>query len=135
MADDVKQDAITATLGVYSGRRNPALSLIGDTADEFANLVRLTIGKEPIHPPPPARLSGYFGFLVQTPRELAERLSIPLVLMIFQGVLTEGEGRQKKHWRDVMRVEPFLIGEAYRQGHGEALDKSGVQRPGDLVRP
>ncbi len=52
---------------------------------------------------------------------------------MYHGVLTEGEGRQQKHWRDVAKVERLLIDQAYKQGHGDLLEKVGVNKLG-LIR-
>ena len=124
-----KKDAITVTMGIFSGRPNPQLSLTGAPAEEFAGLVKATIGKEPIHPPPPPKLGFYYGFVVETPRELAARLALPAALGIYHGVLTEGKGREQKHWRDTANVERFLTEHAYKQGLGELLEKVGVGKP------
>jgi hypothetical protein len=125
---EANRDAIIATLGVFSGRPNPEVSLVGEVAEEFVNLVKQTIGREPIHPPPPPKLWHYNGFLVQTPNELASRLELPARFSVHHGVLTEGRGREKKHWRDVANIERFLINQAYEQGHGDLLEEFGVDK-------
>jgi hypothetical protein len=124
-----KKDAITATIGVFSGRPNPELLLTGALAEEFAGLVNATIGKEPIHPPPAPRLGFYYGFVVQISGELARRLGLAELLNVYHGVVTEGKGREQRHWRDVANVERFLIEESYRQGRGELLQRVGIERP------
>lgn len=124
-----KKDAITARIGVFSGRPNPELSLTGEVLEELASLVKRTIGREPIHPPPPPRLGYYYGFLIQTPNELAKRLELPAEFSVYHGVIAEGKGREKRHWRDVAKVERFLIYQAYEQGLGEFLEKVGVEKP------
>jgi hypothetical protein len=121
-----KQDAITATVGVFSGRPNPELSLAGEVVQEFADLVKATLGKEPIHPPPPARLGYYYGFVLHSPKELAERLGLPREFKVYHGVLTEREGRVQNHWRDVAQIERFLIDLAHEQGYGDLLEHFGV---------
>lgn len=121
-----KQDAIRVIVGVFSGRPNPELSLPGDVAEELANLVKETLGKEPIHPPPPPKLGYYYGFVLQSPKESAERLGIPAEFRVYHGVLTEREGRKQKHWRDVAQIERFLIDLAYEQGYGDLLEHVGV---------
>ncbi len=124
-----KKDAITATIGIFSGRPNPEVLLTGGLAEEFASLVKTTIGKEPIHPPPPPKLGIYYGFFVQIPGELAKRLALPAEFNMYHGVLTEGKGREQNHWRDVAKVERFLIEQSLKQGHGELLEKVGVEKP------
>lgn len=124
-----KKDSITPILGVFSGRPNPELSLTGELVEKFASLVKATLGKEAIHPPPSPRLGCYYGFLVQIPKELAKRLELPTQFKVYHGVITEGEGREKKHWRDTAQVERFLINEANKQGHGELLEDFGVEKP------
>ena len=122
-------DAITVTIGIFSGRPNPQLTLSGPSAQEFANLVNATLGKDPIHPPPQPKLGFYYGFSVQTPRELATRLALPTDLYVYYGVVTQGTGREQRHWRDVANVERFLIQQAHQQGHGELLDKVSAPKP------
>jgi hypothetical protein len=119
-----QKEAITAQIGLFSGRPNPVLSLAGEAVEQFVKLVQATIGKEPIHPPPPPRLGYYYGFLV-----VASRSGLPAELNVYYGVVTEGEGRDQKHWRDVAGVERFLIVQAYQQGYGELLEKVGVEKP------
>jgi hypothetical protein len=126
---EAKTAAITVIIGVFSGRPNPELMFTGEVAEEFANLVKATIGKEPIHPPPPPRLGYYYGFRVRIPSELVKRLELPAEFNVYQGVLTEGQGREQRHWRDVAKVERFLIDQAYKQGHGALLEKVGVEKP------
>jgi len=124
-----KQDAITVTIGIFSGRPNPELKLSGELAEKFASLIKATIGREPIHAPPPPKLGFYYGFTVQAARELASRLACPAELYIYHGVVSEGKGREQKHWRDVANSERFLIEQAFREGHGALLEKVGVGKP------
>ena len=125
---ELKKDAITITIGIFSGRPNPTLELTGGLAEEFAGMVRATIGREPIHAPPQPKLGFYYGFAVQTPPELASRFALPADLYVYYGVVTEGKGREQKHWRDIVNVERFLIGQSQRQGHADLLDKVGVPK-------
>lgn len=123
-----KEEAITVTIGIFSGRPNPELRLTGALAEKFANLVKATIGKEPIHPPPPPKLGFYYGFSVRMASELAKRFGFPAELNIYLGVLSEGRGREQKHWRDAGHSERFLIEESYRQGYGDLLERVGVAK-------
>jgi hypothetical protein len=123
-----KNDEITARIGIFSGRPNPQLSFAGKVVEEFAKLVKLSIGKETIHPPPPPRLGFYYGFRIRIPTALAERLALSRELNIYSGVITEKKGREEKHWRDTSKVEDFLIRKAYEQDFGEWLQKVGVQK-------
>jgi hypothetical protein len=129
-----KQDAITVIIGVFSGRPNPELSLTGKVVKELANLVETTLGKEPIHPPPPTGLGYYYGFVLQSPKELAERFGFPVEFRVYHGVLTERAGREQKHWRDVAKVEQFLIDLAYEEGYGDVLEHVGVDKLEWLTR-
>ena len=124
-----KKDEIIGIIGLFSGRPNPELSLKGEAAAQFADLIKSTIGKEPIHPPPPARLGYYYGFLVHVPKELAERFKLLMDYSIYHGVVTERKGREQKHWRDVANVEQFLITQAYDQDYGDLLEKVKVTKP------
>ncbi len=121
-----EQRAIKARIGLYSGRRDPELTIDGSAAEELAGLIKETVGKEPTHAPPPARLGVYHGFLVQTPSDLAQRLGIPREFRAYRGVVSVGVGREEHHWRDV-GVERYLLERAFRdEGHGAALKEAGV---------
>lgn len=123
-----KKDVITGIIGLFSGHPNPELLLAGEAVEEFAGLIKTTIGKEPIHPPPPARLGYYYGFLVHVPKELAKRFELPADFNVYHGVITEQKDREQKHWRDVAKAEQFLINQAHKQGYGDLLEKVGVTK-------
>jgi hypothetical protein len=127
---EAKENRIAVSVGIFSGRPNPVIHLSGAGAEEFARLVTATIGKEPIHAPPLARLGQYYGFLVQMDGQSAKQLSVPIQLNVYLGVVSEGTGREQKHWRDVGNVERFLIEYSYSQGQGELLERVGIGRPG-----
>jgi hypothetical protein len=124
----------TATIGLFSGRPNPELSLNAHLG-QLASLVKTTIGAEPIHPPPPPRLGHYYGFFVRLPAELASSHQLPEEFDVYSAVLTERRGRDQKHWRDVGKVEDFLIDRAYEEGHGDLLKRLGVARRNALPIP
>jgi hypothetical protein len=126
MAMQVTQDAIAVRIGLFSGRPNPEMTLSGDDAARFAELVQSTVGGEPIHPPPAPRLGQFYGFLVLAPAPLARTLGLPPQMSIFAGVLTEMRDRSQVHWRDVGGVERFLVRLAYEQGFGDELRRAGV---------
>lgn len=123
------KDTITVTIGVFSGHPNPKLSLDAEAVEKLAELVRTARGKEPGPPPPPPRLGYYYGFFVEAPRELAKRLELPLEFSLYEGVITEGKGRDQKHWRDVAHIEQFLFEQAWKHGYGELLEKVGGEKP------
>ena len=93
--------------------------------EKFTGLVKATIGKEPIHPPPPAKLGYYYGFRVHIPEEIAKRSELPAELNVYHGVVTVNKKREQEHWRDVAGVEQFLINQAREQGYGNILEKTG----------
>jgi hypothetical protein len=126
---EMHQDAITAAVGIFSGRPNPMLSFTGTSADELAGLVKATIGKEEVNAAPPPRLGYYHGFAVRMPTQTAKRLGIPEQFTVFQGVLSEAKDRTPRHWRDTGGVERFLLDQAFQQGHGELLKRVGVESP------
>ena len=126
---EAKENRIAVTVGIFSGRPNPIIHLSGARAEEFARMVTATIGREPIHAPPLPKLGQYYGFLVQMDGQLARQLSVPIQLNVYLGVVSEGTGREQRHWRDVGNVERFLIESSYSQGQGELLEKVGVARP------
>jgi hypothetical protein len=127
-------DVITATAGVFSGRRNPEIVLSGTDASSFAERVRETLGKDPIHPPPPPKLGSYYGFQIHASKQLAKDRGIPEDFNIYSGVITEQNGREQRHWRDVGGVEDFLLGIAYERGHRELLDKVNAPQPRAATR-
>jgi hypothetical protein len=123
------QGAIVVKIGLYSGMPNPEMKLTGETASQFAELVKSTLGREPIHPPPAPKLGEFYGFLVQVPQEKAKGLELPAQASVFSGVLTDMTQRKGAHWSDVAGIERFLIRLAYEQGFGELLEKVGVSKP------
>ena len=123
-----QQDAITAAVGIFSGRQNQEVQLTGDTAQALARLVKSDLGKEPTRPPPTPRLGFYYGFAVRMSPELAKSLGLPQQFSVYQGVLTESAERGQRHWRDAAGVEQFLLDQAHQQGHSELLKRVGVER-------
>ena len=125
------KDEITAKIGVFSGRPNPELSLRGEVAEKLASMLKATLGKESIHPPPSPRLGYYYGFLVQISKEMARQLEIPMEFNVYHGVITEVKPKEQNHWRDVERIEKFLVDLAYEQGYGKLLEEFGVEKKND----
>jgi hypothetical protein len=123
------KDAIVVKIGLFSGRENPEMKLTDGVASQFAELVKSTMGKEPIHPPPHPKLGEFYGFLVQVPEQKVNELGLPVQAIIFSGVLTDMTRRKEAHWRDMAGIEQFLIRLAYEQGFGDLLRKVGVAEP------
>ena len=123
----MRTDAITVTLGIYSGRPNPSLELSGPEAEELASLVKKAIEGEPSSPPPAAKLGRFYGFQVRTPPDLQKRLGLPPEFNVHSGVLSEKRGREIRHWRDVASLGQFLVGHALRRDYGQLLAKVGVE--------
>ena len=124
-----RQNEFSATIGLFSGRPNPRLSIGGPALEELTELLKATIGREPIHPPPPATLGKYYGFILETPPEVARRQSLPARLRVYAGVVTEVEDHRERHWRDTGGVERFLLRVAFEQGYGDVLQHVGVETP------
>lgn len=124
-------DAITVTVGIFSGRRNPELKLDGETASRFVELLRSAIGNEPIHPLPPPRLGEFYGFFARLPAALAKDLNCAAGLSIRDSVISCEREQRSEHWRDQGNIEEFLMNEAYGQGLGEILEKVGIKDPRD----
>lgn len=122
-------NVITVVVGIFSGRPNPELQLSGSESDELAALLKASIGREPIHAPPAPKLGQFYGFTIHVPPLLANQLDIPSVVSVHQGVVRTGREKDVQHWRDVGHVQNFLIERAYRQGHGDLLEKVGVRLP------
>jgi hypothetical protein len=123
------EDVIVVNIGLFSGLPNPEMELTDDIASQFADLVKSTLGKEPIHPPPPPKLGEFYGFLIQTPDQKAKSLGLPPQIYVFSGVLTNMAREKQTHWRDAAGIERFLIRLAYEQGFGDLLQKLGVAKP------
>jgi hypothetical protein len=123
---DTQSDAVTVRVGIFSGRRNPEISLAGNLAQEFARRVRGALGGERVNAAPPARLGSYYGFFVKLPPEMERQYVLPAEISVFQGVVTAGGGTHQGSWRDASELERFLIDLAFEQGHGDLLVRSGV---------
>ena len=123
------KEVILVNIGLFPGMPNPEMKLTDDMASQFADLVKSTVGKEPIQPPPRSKLGEFYGFLVQVPDRMSKELGLPAWAIIFRGVLTEKSQREQWHWRDVAGIERFLTRLAYEQGFGELLQKWGVPEP------
>ncbi len=123
------QDAIVVQIGLFSGRPNPEMKLTDDMASQLADLVKSTVGKEPIHPPPPPKLGEFYGFLVRVPDRKVKGLGLPPQVSVSSGVLTRMTEQAQSHWRDVAGVERFLTRLAYEQGFGDLLQKVGIAKP------
>lgn len=126
---DIREDEVIVTLGVFSGRPNPALNLDRDDAEKLAVMLHSVIGKETMHPPPHPKLGEFYGFFLKVPGELSEQLVLPRKMRVFSGVLTEEQDGEQKHWRDAKRIEEFLTVYAYEKGLGEFLELVGVKSP------
>jgi len=124
-----KKEMITAIIGAFSGHPNPVLPLDAETAEKLVDLFKTARGKEVSPPPSAPRLGYYYGFFVEIPQELAKRLDLPLGFTVYQGVITEGKGREQRHWRDIAHVEQFLLDQAQKQGHEELLKMVGIEKP------
>ena len=123
------KDVILVKIGLFSGRPNPEMKLTDDMASQFADLVKSTVGKEPIHPPPPPKLGEFYGFFVQVPDQKVKELGLPAQASIFSGVLTDMTQQKQAHWRDVAGIERFLTRLDYEQDFGDLLRKVDVPEP------
>ena len=126
----MKTDAITVTLGIFSGRPNPSLEILGSDAEQLAQLANAGFEGKASEPPPPPKLGRFHGFNVVASEAVQMRLKLPAQFRVYAGVLTAKRNREIGHWRDVANLESFLLVQAQRAGHGELLAKVGVGRPG-----
>lgn len=122
-------DAITVRIGIYSGRPNPEMTLTEEMASQFTDLLKSTIGKEPIHPLSHPKLGEFYGFLVQIPDDKIKLSGLPEQVSIVNGVLTSVTKKEQSHWRDVSGIEQFLIRMAYKKGFGDLLKRLNVTEP------
>jgi ABC-type amino acid transport substrate-binding protein len=116
---------ITVTIGVFSGHPNPEVSLDAGAVQKLVELVKTTRGGKASAPPPPPRLGYYYGFFVKVPQEVAKREGLPAEFAIYNGVVSEGKGRERRHWRDTGHIERFLLERAREQGYNELLETVG----------
>jgi|ERR1041385_2914811 hypothetical protein len=123
-----REDAITVSVGLFSGRPNPEIVMAGQQAAQIAERVRVSVGKEPASPPPPPRLGSFYGFYLQAAPQLAKQLGVPENFSVYSGVITERTKREQRHWRDTAGLESFLMAAARDEGHGELLERAGAQR-------
>ncbi|NGP89902.1 hypothetical protein [Fodinibius halophilus] len=126
---DENKDNITATVGLFSGRPNPKITLENDLAAEFSEMIHAAIGKEAANPPPAPKLGSYYGFTVTMPRNKAQELELPQQIRINNGVLTVTRNKEENHWRDVANIEELLIKQAYEEGLGDLLQKFDIPNP------
>jgi hypothetical protein len=122
----MKTDAITVTLGIFSGRPNPSLELFGNDAEQLAKLANAGFEGKTSGPPPAPKLGRFQGFNVVTPAALQMRLRLPAEFSVYAGVLTAKRNREVGHWQDAANLESFLLDQAQRAGHGELLARVGV---------
>lgn len=126
---NIREDELIITLGVFSGRPNPALNLNMSDAEKLAEMVHGVIGKETIHAPPDAKLGEFYGFFIKVPAALSKQLTLPETMRVYSGVLTEGPEGKQKHWRASKNIEELLTGYALKKGLGETLKHFGVEDP------
>ncbi|MBV6440209.1 MAG: hypothetical protein EPGJADBJ_01872 [Saprospiraceae bacterium] len=124
-----QENAITITIGVYSGRRNPEMPLGDNKSRELLNMLKKAKGGESIHQPPPAKLGQFYGYYIQLPQNVSKEYGLSSEYNVYYGVVTEISGREEHHWRDTNKVEQYLTELAFEQGYGELLEKFGVKKP------
>lgn len=124
-----EKDAISVKIGIFSGRPNPEFSVKGKLIQKLVNMLETTLGKESIHPPPLPRLGDFYGFMVNIPENTAKKFDIPNQFKIYHGVITEIKPKKPKYWRDIKRIEQFLLSLAYEEGYGELLVDFGIEKP------
>ena len=129
MPVDENTEAVVVTIGLFSGRPNPRMTLSDEQASELAGLVRSTLGAEPSHPPGPPKLGAFHGFRIEVPDSLAAELGLPLRATVREGVVTDMTDRKPVHWHDGAGVERFLTRLAYEEGFGDLLERVDVPRP------
>jgi len=133
---NAKEEVMTVTIGVFSGRPNPTFDLEGARADELASLLSRVIGVDTANPPPAAQLGVYYGFLVQPRADAQGRRAAGRRFTVYRGVVTTGDDKQPQHWRDGAGVESFLAERAAEAGFGSLLREAGAQisAPKELPR-
>ncbi len=113
---------------LFSGRPNPQFEINDDALKQLCDLVRDTQGKETIHAPPESE-EDYYGITVYATREVAAKAKIPEGFRVYRKVLSIDNPRQPEHWRDVAKIEEFLIQQAYKAGYGSLLEYFGIKLP------
>lgn len=131
-----QNEGITVRVGIFSGRPNPEMTLVDDTADTAANMLREAIGSQPTHPQPRPKLGSFHGFQLTIAPRLAREYGLPAHASVYEGVIAEPESKSDAGWRDVAGLERFLLQHAVRSDYGDLLervgvDTSGVDEPGE----
>jgi hypothetical protein len=119
---------ITVDIGVYSGRLNPQFELRDEEARALAIALKAARTEPARHAPPQPKLGQFYGFLIRIPTALAKGFGLPEEVMVHYGMITEGAGPRITHWRDRSGLEERLIEQAFSHGHGDVMEKRGVQR-------
>jgi len=126
--EDSKEMA-KVTLGIFSGLPNPEMILTEENIIKYAEMVKSTVGKEDVYGPTPTKLGEFYGFMVIVSDDKAKELGIPKLANIIKGVFADMTiHNEPKYWRDLSRIEQFLIGLAYENGFADLLKKVGVKR-------
>ncbi len=117
---------LSVVLSVFSGNRDPELSLPSAAEDELANRLAQSFGQQAAGYVEPPGL-GYRGFIVTNTGQLA---GVPAVSRVFGGTISvsDQEGHEQT-WADTSQTEQFLVGQARELGYGKILDEVGFGQP------
>lgn len=118
------KESVLVRLLLFSGRPDPQWSLSEAQIEGLAARLARTIGVEGVEQAATGGL-GYRGFLVQNVAGLA---GLPAEFIVFRSILSVPARPGRHHWRDLAKVEDWLLELARQRGFGQALEAFGVGR-------
>ena len=117
---------VAVQLMIFSGIPDPEWFLNEPEIEHLRVLTPSIVGVESVQSMPSGGL-GYRGFRVENRGSVA---GIPAEFTVFRGVLADSAGPRVSYWKDLGRVEHWLLVQARNQGFGEELDAAGVNGEG-----
>lgn len=118
---------VTVDVGLFSGRRNPQLTLSEEATLRLLALLRETLHAEATAPPKQMRLGRYYGFMITLSEGLVGDLHCAKHIAVYDRVLSEQYDGHEQHWRDSAGLERFLLEQAQLSGLGSFLKRGGVE--------
>jgi hypothetical protein len=108
-------------LDIYSGRENPRWTLSGTRVEEL----KARLEELPESDPNPIPGLGYRGFLLLSDPH-GER--VESAIRVFDSVISITHQDRTRHYRDINRLEEWLVSQARELGLGETLDRFRMGR-------
>ncbi len=115
-------ELVAVQLMIFSGIPDPEWLLDEPDIERLRDVTRNTLGVESVQSMPSGGL-GYRGFRVENRENVS---GIPLDFTVFGGILAESSGKQVSYWKDMGKIESWLLTQGREQGFGDVLDAAGV---------